>query len=334
MSALSQLTFADPWLLLLLLLIPLAWWLERRYTGRRYPTIRVSRLSGIQGTDSWRVVLRRYLPLLRAIAVAALIVALARPQFSLREESVKAEGIDIILAMDLSSSMLAQDFEPNRLEVSKRVAQDFVNKRPYDRIGLVVFAGEAYTQTPLTTDHSVVNAYLQAMQAGALSDGTAIGMGLGTAVNRLRDSEAKSKVIILLTDGVNNTGYQSPELAAQLAQEFGIRVYTIGVGSTGETLTPVSRRSDGQYIFGIARVEIDEALLQQIAEQTEGRYFRATSAEALEAIYGYIDELEKTEIEATVIRRYREAFGGFALLALLLLVVELLLRYTVLRAIP
>lgn len=332
-TAISQLYFLHPGFLLLLLVLPLAiWWQKKR--GTQGPQLRMSTLEGVQHLQTWRSRLRPLLPVLRALAYTALVVALARPQRTLKEESVTAEGIDMIMSMDLSSSMLAQDFPPNRLEASKQLAADFVSKRPYDRIGLVVFAGEAFTQCPLTTDHEVIKTYLAGLQCGALDDGTAIGMGLATAVNRLKDSPAKSKVIILLTDGVNNTGYQSPDLAAQLAQEFGIRVYTIGIGSTGETLAPVSRRSDGQYIFGLAKVEIDEALLQQIANMTQGRYFRATSAESLEKIYGYIDELEKTEIETTVIKRYSEEFGLFAGLALLLLVLEILLKYTILRAIP
>ncbi len=332
--SLNQYTLLHPFLLLLLLLLPLGWWWIGRQGARRFAEFRLPSLEAVRDLTTWRARLRPYLPVLRALAVALLVIALARPQLNLTEQSIKAEGVDIVLAMDLSSSMLAQDFRPNRLEVSKRVAREFVDNRPYDRLGLVVFAGEAFTQTPLTTDRRIVDDYLAGLQAGALDDGTAIGMGLATAVNRLKDSEANSKVIILLTDGVNNTGYQSPELAAQLAAEYGIRVYTIGIGTTGETLTPISRRSDGEYIFGIARVEIDEALLQQIAEQTDGRYFRATSAEALEQIYNYIDELEKTEIETTVIKRYSEEFGGFALWALVLLVLELFLRYTVLRTVP
>lgn len=332
-TAISQLYFLHPGFLLLLLVLPVAiWWQKKR--GPRDPLLRMSTLEGVQHLHTWRSRLRPLLPVLRALAYIALVVALARPQRTLKEESVTAEGIDMVMSMDLSSSMLAQDFPPNRLEASKKLAADFVSKRPYDRIGLVVFAGESFTQCPLTTDHEVIKTYLEGLQCGALDDGTAIGMGLATAVNRLKDSPAKSKVIILLTDGVNNTGYQSPDLAAQLAQEFGIRVYTIGIGSTGETLAPVSRRSDGQYIFGLAKVEIDEVLLQQIANMTQGRYFRATSAESLEKIYTYIDELEKTEIETTVIKRYSEEFGLFAGLALLLLVLEILLKYTILRAIP
>lgn len=334
MSNWLNITFAHPWVFLLLLLGPLIYWWYRRQVGRRYPQLRMSSLSALEGIQSWRARLRNILPGLRALALLLLVVALARPQLTLKEESVKAEGIDILLAMDLSSSMLAQDFSPNRLEVSKQVAIDFVNKRSFDRMGLVAFAGEAFTQCPLTTDHSVVKTFLAGLACGALDDGTAIGMGLATAVNRLKDSEAESKVVILLTDGVNNTGYQSPELAAQIAREFGVKVYTIGVGTEGQALTPVSRDRNGRYRYDIAKVEIDEALLQEIAQMTDGRYFRATSAEGLQEIYDLIDQLEKTEIETTVIKRYSEEFGQFAFLALLLLVLEVLLRYTVLRAIP
>ncbi len=329
----SNLYFLHPGFLILLLLLPLAYWQMRKQSVKE-PKLRLSSLTGVANIHTWRSRLRPLLPVMRALAYTALVVALARPQKTLKEEAVKAEGIDIVLSMDLSSSMLAQDFQPNRLEVSKQLAIDFVNKRQHDRIGLVAFAGEAFTQCPLTTDHPVVNTFLAGLQCGALDDGTAIGMGLATAVNRLKDSPAKSKVIILLTDGVNNTGYQSPELAAQLAKQFDIKVYTIGVGATGQALAPVSRRSDGQYIFGMAQVEIDEALLSDIAKATQGRYFRATSAGQLKTIYDDIDRLEKTEIETTVIRRYSEEFGWFAALALLLLLLELVLKYTVLKAIP
>lgn len=325
---------ANPEFLLLLLVLPLAWWYLRRYGGERFARLRLPTTEGLSTLQSWRVRLRPLLTVLRIAAVVLLIFAMARPQRELQKEEVKAEGIDIVLAMDLSSSMLAQDFQPNRLEVSKRVAREFVGNRPFDRLGLVVFAGEAFTQTPLTTDRTVVDEFLAGLEAGSLTDGTAIGMGLATAVNRLRDSEAESKVIVLLTDGVNNTGYQSPELAAQLAQEFGIRVYTIGVGTTGETLAPVSRQRNGRYVMGIVKVEIDEQLLRQIADMTEGRYFRAQSAEDLENIYDYIDQLEKTEIETTVIRRTSEEYGRFLFIGLILLVSELLLRYTILRTIP
>jgi Ca-activated chloride channel family protein len=211
---------------------------------------------------------------------------------------------------------------------------EFVEKRPYDRLGLAVFAGEAFTQCPLTTDHRVLLEFLSQLQCGLLEDGTAIGMGLATAVNRLKDSPSESRVVILLTDGVNNAGYVKPMTAAEIAEEFGVKVYTIGVGSTGDALTPVSRRSDGRYIFGLARVEIDEELLRTIAERTGGNYFRATSAETLERIYAEIDRLEKTEVDITVIRRYEERFQRFALAGLVFLLLEIILRYTAFRTIP
>ncbi len=330
----TQIKFANPEFFLLLLLLPLVgYWYARTYS-RRYPTMGMPDLRSLGKVHSWRARLRSLLPLLRGAALVLMIVALARPRLSLQEENVKAEGIDIFLVMDLSSSMLAQDFKPDRLEVSKRVASEFVSKRSFDRIGLAVFAGEAFTQCPLTTDHRVVQSFLADLKCGLLEDGTAIGMGLGAAVNWLKDSDSESKIVILLTDGVNNAGYLKPDLAAEIAQEFEVRVYTIGVGSTGDALVPVSRRSDGRYIFGLARVEIDEQLLRRIAETTGGKYFRATSAEALERIYDEIDQLEKTEIDVTVIRRYQEVFHRFAFWALVFLALEVILRYTLLRTIP
>ncbi len=330
----QNITFVHPEILWLLAVLPLlAGWYYRKYK-RRYPVLTLSNLQILQHTSSLRGSLRSLLPVMRILALATLIVALARPQQTLKEEEIKAEGIDIALVMDLSSSMLAQDFQPDRLEVSKRVAADFIDKRPYDRIALSVFSGEAFTQCPLTTDHAVVKSFLAELECGLLEDGTAIGMGLATSVNRLKDSDAKSKVIILLTDGVNNAGYIKPLTAAEIAKEFDIKVYTIGVGSAGEALTPVSRRSDGRYIYGLARVEIDEELLNTIATSTGGKYFRATSAESLEAIYAEIDQLEKTEMEITSIKRYSEEFRAFAWYGLLLILLELLLRYTVLRTIP
>ena len=329
----QNISFAQPYFLLLLGLLPLlAFWYYRQY-NRRYANLRMPGMDTFS-VQSLRGKLQWLLPVLRLLGMALLILALARPQKMLKEEKVKAEGIDIVLVMDLSSSMLAQDFKPNRLEVSKKVAEEFVDKRPYDRIGLVEFAGEAFTQSPVTTDHDVVKQYLSQMDCGLLTDGTAIGMGLATAVNRLKDSPAKSKVIILLTDGVNNTGFQSPELAAQVAKAIGVKVYTIGVGSTGRALTPVNRRGDGQYVFALAEVQIDEALLTKIAEETGGRYYRATTATSLAQIYDVINKLEKTEIETTVFKRYSEEFYLLALFGLLIFVIELLLRYTLLRTIP
>lgn len=330
----ENIQFVNPEFFLLLLLLPLVgyWYLRRR--KRHYAALLMPSLESVRGFRSWRGRLRVALPMLRALAFIALVVAMARPQEVLKEEEVEAEGIDIMLALDLSSSMLAQDFRPDRLQVSKRVASEFIDKRRYDRIGLAVFAGEAFTQCPLTTDHRVLKDFLAKLECGILEDGTAIGMGLATAVHHLEDSEAKSKIVILLTDGVNNAGYINPVMAAQIAEELGVKVYTIGVGSTGDALTPVSRRSDGRYIFGLARVEIDEGLLKNIAEMTEGEYFRATSAEGLERIYDKIDQLEKTKIEVTVFKRYSEAFHPFVFWGLLLLLLEAVLRYTVLRTIP
>ena len=334
MFGLDGINFVNPELLALLLVLPAiaAWFYVKNKD--QHVSLKMPTLEAIAGISSLRGSLRKYLPILRALACAALIVALARPQLTLKEEDIKAEGIDICLVMDLSSSMLAQDFKPDRLEVSKRVAADFVSKREHDRIGLSVFSGEAFTQCPLTTDHKVVKEFLASLKCGLLEDGTAIGMGLATAVNRLKESDAESKVVILLTDGVNNAGYIKPLTASEIAREFAVKVYTIGVGSTGDALTPVSRRSDGRYIFGLARVEIDEDLLREIANMTGGKYFRATSAESLERIYAEIDQLEKTEIEVTTIKRYSEEFHRFALWGLILLVLELLLRYTVFKTIP
>lgn len=268
------------------------------------------------------------------IAITLFIVALARPQREFAEEIVKGEGIDIFLVMDLSSSMLAQDFNPDRLTVSKQVAIDFVQHRIYDRIGLAVFAAESYTQCPLTHDHNVLINYLQGLECGALEDGTAIGMGLAAAVNRLKDSDAKSKVVVLLTDGVNNAGYIRPATAADVAAEFGIRVYTIGVGSYGQALSPVRRKSDGQYMFALTNVEIDEELLQNISDQTGGKYFRATTKERLQRVYEEIDKLEKTEVEITVHKEYQELYYWPLIMGFVLLAFLYIAKATFLRTLP
>lgn len=329
-----NLTFATPWAFLLLLLIPAVAYFRYRRRRRFFAALTMPTLEATKGMRPWRGELQNLLPLLRIGAFLTFVVALARPQLTLKEEVVNAEGIDIFLVLDLSSSMLAQDFKPDRLEVSKRVAAEFVDKRPYDRIGLAVFSGEAFTQCPLTTDHRVVKEFLDGLSCGILEDGTAIGMGLATAINRIKDSDAKSKVVILLTDGVNNAGYVKPLTAAGIAKEFEVKVYTIGVGTEGEALTPISRSSDGRYVYGLARVEIDEDLLTQIANLTGGKYFRATNENSLKSIYGEIDRLEKTKIEVTVLKRYSEEYYRFVWFGLALLLLEILLRYTVLRSIP
>jgi Ca-activated chloride channel family protein len=334
MGILSDITFVSPYFLVLLALIPIAFFWNRRKRENNSAHLHMPDLEPIKEINSWRSILYPYLNIIKGLAFALFVIALARPQLTLKEEEVKAEGIDIMMIMDISSSMLAQDFKPDRLEVSKKVAIQFVDKRPYDRIGLVVFSGESFTQCPLTTDHRVLKDFLDGLQCGLLEDGTAIGMGLASAVNRLKDSEAKSKVIILLTDGVNNSGYIKPMTAAEIAQELETKVYTIGVGSVGQALSPISRRSDGRYVFGMAKVEIDEGLLNQISDMTGGKYYRATDEQSLEAIYAEIDRLEKTEMDITTFKRYSEEYGKFLSLGLVLFLLEVVLRHSLFKTLP
>lgn len=338
MMSFENIEFVNPAFFLLLFLIPLViGWRYLQYKKNvRSPDAHLTlpSLEAIENTRSWRSFLYPLLGVLRILSFVAIVCALARPQEILKEEEVTAEGIDIMMIMDLSSSMLAQDFNPDRLSVSKRVAQEFVDKREYDRIGLVVFAGESFTQCPLTTDHRVVKDFLANLQCGLLEDGTALGMGLASAVNRLKESAAKSKIVILLTDGVNNAGYIKPITAAEIAEEFDVKVYTIGVGTQGQARSPVRRRSDGSYIFGMARVEIDEKLLTEIADMTEGKYYRATTEASLEAIYAEIDQLEKTEIQTSSFRRYTEEFRKFLFFGLLFLLIEIVLRMSIFRTLP
>ncbi len=329
----ANITFGQPYFLWLLLLLPVLWiyWLRKRkqrFTWLRVPSIPSDRLP-----VSLRTRIYPLIYVLRSLMVILLVLALARPQTILKEEEVKAEGIDIVLVMDLSSSMLSKDFDPNRLEVSKSVAQEFVSKRPYDRLGLVVFAGEAFTQCPLTSDHRILQNLLAQLECGLLKDATAIGMGLATAVNRLKDSPSESKVVVLLTDGVNNAGYIQPMTAAEIAREFGIKVYTIGIGSMGRAASPVSRIND-EYIFDLIPVRIDTELLQEIARLTGGKYYRSTNSESLLQIYEEIDALEKTEVEVTTIERYSEEFHALVMWAIVLLIAEALLQFTIFRAIP
>ena len=331
----NQFSFVYPWLLPLVLLPVLLYVWNQRRSGERLVSLRLPSTRSVDGLTSWRSALRPFLPLLQVAALVLLIIALARPRLDLSEESVTAEGIDIVLTMDLSTSMGAQDFTPNRLEVAKEVARDFVSRREFDRIGLVAYAGEAYTKAPLTVDKQIIDRFISELQMGEITDGTAIGLGLETAINRLKDSEAVSKIIILLTDGENNAGDRhKPEVAAEIARKFGIRVYTIGVGSGEETLMPSAPIGGGRYRFKPTRGTVDDKLLAYIAEETNGRYFRARDTEELESIYNYIDELEKTEIETTVFKRYEERFGIFLGLGLMLLLLETVLRYTVLKTIP
>lgn len=288
-------------------------------------------LSSLQKSNKQKII---HVPfVLRCLAIILLIVALARPQSSLSWQNITTEGIDVILSMDVSLSMLAQDLKPNRIQAAKDVAIDFISERPNDRIGLVVFSGEGFTQCPLTTDHAVVKNLLSDIKTGMLADGTAIGMGLATAVNRIKDSEAKSKVIILLTDGVNNAGNVAPETAAEIAKAFGVRVYTIGAGSKGMAYSPVGMYPNGQYAFDYVPVSIDEPLMRKIAETTGGKYFRATSTKGLRQVYKEIDKLEKTKIEVTEYRKKSEEYLPFLLLSLLFLIIEFMLKHIYLRSI-
>ncbi|MBT8230722.1 MAG: VWA domain-containing protein [Bacteroidia bacterium] len=330
----SNFEFQHPWFFLILLIIPVMIWWEHFFPGNKKSRVRFPHISALNDLRSIRSVVYPFLPILRYIGVIALVFALARPQLVLKEEEVKAEGIDIMMVMDLSSSMLARDFKPDRLTVSKEMAQDFIDKRSFDRIGLVVFAGESFTQSPLTTDHRIVKEFLGTLESGMLEDGTAIGMGLASSVNRLKESTSKSKVVILLTDGVNNAGYIKPMTAAEIAKELNVKVYTIGVGSMGNAISPISRRSDGVYVFGLSRVEIDEELLSEISRMTGGKYFRATDEISLEKIYEEIDQLEKTEMEVSVFKRYSEEFRFFLIIGFACVFIEWLLKQSILKSLP
>ena len=325
-------TFANPEFFWLFLLLPLAiaWFFIKR--KEQTASLNISSIKGFTGSSILSK-LKPMLFLLRLLALAAIIVALARPQtedISTRTKTTK--GIDIVMAIDVSSSMLARDLKPNRLSALKEVAANFIKKRPNDRIGLVAYAGEGYTKTPITSDKSIVLRSLKDITYGQLNDGTAIGMGLATSVNRLKDSKAISKIIILLTDGVNNSGFIEPQTAADLAVEFGIKTYTIGLGTNGNALSPVAYNADGSFRYGMMQVEIDEPLLKDIAKATGGKYFRATDNEKLEAIYDEINKLEKTEIEEFKYYKYEEKFRPWILLAGALLLIEWVFRNTLFRS--
>jgi len=330
----SNIEFAYPAFFYALVLIPLmvAWYLWRGRKGSA-----PLKLSGFENleerTRSSRIWFRHLLALLRMAVVTLIIVVLARPQSSNQWEQVTTEGIDIVICMDVSGSMRAMDFRPNRLEASKNVGIEFVNARQDDRFGLVIFAGESFTQCPMTTDRAVVVNFLKEINFGVIEDGTAIGMGLATAVNRVKESKAKSRVIILLTDGVNNSGDVGPVTAAEIAAGFGIRVYTIGVGSKGNAPIPVQDMF-GRTVTRNMPVEIDEGVLQKIAETTGGTYFRATDNNKLREIYQEIDQLEKTRLDVKHFSKNKEEYFPFLLMAMIILLVEVLLRYTIFRTIP
>jgi Ca-activated chloride channel family protein len=326
--------FEDPWLLAILAALPVVAWVRHRLEQDRSGAIRYSAVDAVLAAGAGRSRWRHRIPgLLRVSALLALSVAFARPQTGVTSESVLTEGVDIVLVLDISSSMLAEDLEPNRLGAAKSVAADFVAGRRNDRIGLVAFAGQAFTQVPLTIDYGVVTTLLGELETGMIEDGTAVGMGLATAVKRLQASEAESKVVILLTDGRNNRGEIGPVTAAQMAQALGVRVYTIGAGSRGTARVPVDDPLRGR-VYASMRVDIDEQTLQEVATLTGGRYFRATDAASLAAIYAEIDELERTEIEVENFTQYAERFPIPLALGLLFLLGELGLAQTALRKLP
>ena len=326
--------FANPDYLWLLLALPLlvGWYVFTRKKSQA--VLKISSLNGFQAKSSFLAQLQPALFVLRILSLVLIVMALARPQtMDVSTRTRTNKGIDIVMAIDISSSMLAQDLKPNRLAALKRVAASFVDDRVSDRIGLVIYAGESYTKTPITSDRAIVKNALGEIQfEGLIEDGTAIGMGLATSVNRLKDSRAKSKVIILLTDGVNNSGFIDPKIASELAVEYQIKTYTIGLGSNGTARAPVGLLPNGKFQYGMTKVEIDEELLKTIAKNTGGLYFRATDNKKLEEIYAEINKLEKTEIEEFKYYNYDEKFRPLILLALALLFIEWLMRNTLFRS--
>lgn len=329
-----HIVLAQPYFLLLLLLLPVLLWYFHYQERQRSVVFRISTTEGLKTIKkSWKVRWRPVLNVLRSIAFVAFVIALARPQQTNVNETIDSEGIDIVLSMDVSGSMLAEDFKPNRLEAAKDNAMKFIDARPTDRIGLVIFSGESFTQCPITIDHNVLKEQLsQIKKSSLLQDGTAIGDGLATAVDRLRDAKGKSKVIILMTDGVNNMLKVGPELALEIAKAYKVRVYTIGIGREGQALFPV------QTPYGMTKqmmpVQIDEPLLKKIAKETGGKYYRATGNSKLETIYKDIDKLEKTSVAVNAYKRYAELFFWFAFTGILALISEIVLRYTVFRKLP
>ena len=327
----DNIIFGYRWVFALLILLPVlaAWYVFKNKSNRS--SVPVSGITA-PGLDSWKSSLRHLPFICRLLAVGFIIIALARPQTMNDEQHAEGEGIDIILCIDVSGSMTAQDFQPNRLEAAKNVAIDFVNKRPTDRIGVVIFSGESFTQCPLTTDHQVLITAIKSIRNGLLEDGTAIGSGLGTSVDRLRESKSKSRIIVLLTDGENNGGLIDPKTAKEIAKAFKVRVYTIGVGSEGFAPQPVNTPLG--IVMQNEKVSIDEKLLTEIATETGGKYFRARDNEGLAGIYRNIDALEKSKIEIVNTIHYQEKFFPFVLGAIFFLLLEVILNYTVFRKFP
>jgi Ca-activated chloride channel family protein len=330
----DKITFLNPEFFWLFLLIPvaIAWLFVKK--NQQSATLKISSIQGFKNSDSLLVKLKPILNVFRLLALSSLIVAMARPRtVDISNKTKTTKGIDIVMAVDVSGSMLAKDLKPNRMEALKRVAADFVEERPNDRIGLVVYASEAYTKTPVTSDKAVILDAINGIKYDTvLQDGTGIGMGLATAVNRLKDSKAKSKVVILLTDGVNNAGFIEPETASDIAKQYGIKVYTIGIGSNGMAMFPYAVAPNGQFLFQMMKVEIDEVLLKSIARKTDGKYFRATSNTKLAEIYASINKLETTEIQELKFYDYDEKFRPFVWFAGFLLLAEIGMRKTVFKS--
>ena len=326
---LQEITFYNPEFLWLLILLPLLVFGNIKINKKKSSQLKISSIKSL-GVKSFKIKIYPILDILRYLAISMLIIALSRPQIvDVSTQTKTSKGIDIVIAVDVSSSMLAQDLSPNRLDALKEVAKEFINDRVSDRIGLVVYAGESYTKTPVTSDKSIIIKSLEEIKFdGVIEDGTAIGMGLATAVNRLKDSKAKSKVIILLTDGVNNSGFIDPNTAADLALSYEIKTYTIGLGSNGNALAPIAINPDGTFRFGLTKVEIDEKLLESIAKKTGGLYFRATDNKRLKDIYQEINKMEKTEVEEFKYTNAQERYRVFVLISFVLVFIEWLLKST------
>lgn len=333
MNLINNISFQYPYLLFLLLLLPLMFFYQRYYDKKKATNIIYSDLSQFAtARKTFKLRIRKLPDYLRMLAVAVLVIAISRPQLSISTDEKSIEGIDIVLALDISTSMLAEDFKPNRLESAKNVAKEFIENRKSDNIGLVVFAGEAYTKCPSTIDHKVLLDLLSSTESGHIDDGTAIGDGLATAINRVKDTKTKSKVIILITDGVNNMGAIDPITAASIAKEYNIRVYTIGIGKKGHAPYPYYTPFGKQYQN--VEVKIDEELLKEVANTTGGKYFRSTKNSSLQEIFKEIDTMEKTKIDVSLYKHTKDIGGEFILLALVILLLEMLLRKTYLRTNP
>ncbi len=330
----TNVTFLNPIFFWLFLLIPIAIFWNFWKKNKNAATLKISSTKGFGNTTSILAKLKPFLFAIRILALSSLIIALARPRtVDISNKTKTTKGIDIVMAIDVSGSMLAKDLKPNRMDALKKVAQSFVMNRPNDRIGLVLYASEAYTKSPVTSDKKVILDALESVKYDrVLQDGTAIGVGLATSINRLKDSKAKSRVVILLTDGVNNAGFVEPQTASDIAKQYGIKVYTIGIGTNGNAMFPYAIAPNGEFLYKMMPVVIDEKLLQSIATNSGGKYFRATSNEKLEIIYDAINKLETTEIEELKFYDYDEKYRMFALFAGLLLFIEIILRKTIYKS--